>query len=272
MRKIAKIGLNTLGALLFMVGPVWATPFTSVVEGHFSSTFQNTNADFIVANLGAFSGFNTTLWEAHCVGVLESHVAEAPSGSSDGVEFVIVAGVNQSQFESGGRTDLLFYDNTEYTSCVPFACFDAGSLVVEGCSGTASGTAVVTGGTGIFEGATGSWTFTQEFTYTDVAPGGFPYAGTTSFESQFRITRDITFAGGDRAAGAVIEVPAECSNNSCIGNVSIWSCRGGDLEGEFSDVAGVINTLPIPHGAERLDVEATCGKNIPTDLRALAGL
>ena len=89
-------------------------------------------------------------------------------------------------------------------------------------------------------------------------PEGFPLrlAGTTSFE----LEGDFELADGSVAPdGAALEIPSPGTNVSGIGLISGWSCLGGELEVEFSDADGVIETMTVLQGAERLDTETECG-------------
>jgi len=71
---------------------------------------------------------------------------------------------------------------------------------------------------------------------------------------------DFELADGSVAPdGAVLGIPSPGTNVRGIGLISGWSCLGGELEVEFSDAAGVIETMTVVHGTERLDTEPRCG-------------
>lgn len=259
MRTCRSIGLHILGVLFLMGGQAGAVSFTSTATGFFSSTIFDSDGDGFTAFFLSVSGSTTAFGSFVCSAVSES-VFVAPTGACGPSEFesAILPETSRSHCQFEGTEDIVNFTSTG-TGCLPSSCLDASFIPIVGCSSTFTGTITTLGGDGVFEGATGSSTFSQTATYTqvDVLPSGFVFvAGTLSQETQ----GEATLAGGDPPTGAFIDVPAEGSNNSGIGNVSIWSCLGGNLEVEFSDAAGVINTLPIPYGSERLDVEATCGK------------
>ena len=117
-----------------------------------------------------------------------------------------------------------------------------------------------TGGSGIAEGWSGSWTSSSTGTFTQAGETGpegfFIVAGTFSVE----LEGDFELADGSVAPdGVFLENPSPGANVSGISPISGWSCLGGELEVEFSDADGVIGTVPVLHGSERGDTEPVCG-------------
>ena len=161
------------------------------------------------------------------------------------------------QFE--GAADI-FHSTSTGVGCAPPSCYDENGNLQEGCSFTFNESITAAGGTGIAEGSSGSWTSLGAALITQVGETGpegfFIVAGTTSFE----LEGDFELADGSVAPdGAFLENPSPGANVSGIGVISGWSCLGGELEVELSDADGVIETMTVLQGSERLDTEPTCG-------------
>ena len=253
-RKIVRTGIAALGGVLIAialaVSPVGATPFTSHGTGQFWSVANtDTNGDGIPHTQSLISGSSTLVGASECITAAEYQLNPTPSGNCDGVEFSTLPGGSFiCQSEDG---DGIAWGTIVATACLPLSCFDANSNVVVGCTTTGWSENQITGGTGMWEGATGTYTTTGPSTYTT------PSSGTASFDS----VGDITLVDGDPPNDLNLEDPAEGSTQSGIGLVRGWSCLGGNLEVQFSEADGtdIGGRLLLAHGTPRADTEDACG-------------
>ena len=252
-RGRVRTGTAALGAALMAIAlaasPVGATPFEGEDTGQFWSVASDSNGDGILATQLLSSGSNTLAGASQCVSLIEYQLAPAPSGTCDGVEFSLVPGGGAvCQTEDGDG--VVWMQIVDATSCLPFSCFDANNNIVIGCTATARTEFNITGGTGMYAGATGSYTTTGTNTYTTSSSGTF----------SVDTTGDITLAGGAPSDDVFLDIPVTGSTQSGIGVVTGWSCLGGHLEVEFSEADGTpILTDALPHGAYRPATEGACG-------------
>ena len=259
--KFGKILLSALGAIALTASSVWAVPFTGAAQGFWTSapvagpdgTFSHS------VTTTTLHGYTTSGGAMQCKGLETSWTfLPEPTGACRAEEIEITYTSNYScQFEG---TEDIFYSMGPGTNCLPFSCLDENRVPQVGCSPTSTGSVTATGGTGIAEGSSGSWTISGTETITQVEPtefeGVFSIAGTFSIEIQ----GDSELADGSvPPANAALGIPSPGSNVSGIGLISGWSCLGGELEVEFSDADGVIETMTVLQGAERLDTETVCG-------------
>ena len=239
----------TLLAIALAASPVGATPFEGQDTGQFYSVANSdSNGDGILGTQLLSSGYSSIVGASQCVSFIEYQVAPAPSGNCDGVEVSAVpGGWTACQTEDGDG--VVWVQVVDATSCLALSCFDANSNIVAGCTATVRTEFNILGGTGMYAGATGSYTTTGTNTYT------------TSFSGTFSVDTagDLTLAGEAPPAGVALEIPSPGTTVSGIGLVSGWSCLGGELEVEFSDAEGVILTQTVLQGTERLDTEGVCG-------------
>ena len=259
MGKFGKIGLSILGAIVFTTSHAWAAPFTGAGEGY--STFTAISGpDDVVSypSSSTLTGYTTTGGAFVCTGLSpDTSVLEEPTGacSAEELEFASVYSYS-CQYE--GTEDVLNATVMD-SACVPFSCYDENFVPQVGCSFSFMDSVTVTGGTGVFEGSSGSWTASGTGAYAQIGvteSGGLFGGSNLSFE----LVGDIEFADGSVPPDdAFLENPSPGANVSGIGVVSGWSCLGGELEVEFSDADGVIGTAPVLHGSERGDTESACG-------------
>ena len=253
-RGRGRTGTAALGAALVVIAlsasPVGAIPFEGEDTGQFWSVANSdSNGDGIPGTQLLTSGYNTLAGASQCSSYIEYQLAPAPSGNCDGVEFSSVpGGWTVCQTEDGDG--VVWAQTVDSTSCLPLSCFDANNNIVVGCTATARTESNILGGTGMYAGATGSYTTTGTSTYTTT------FSGASSWDT----TGDITLAGDAPPDDVVLEIPSPGTNVSGIGLISGWSCLGGELEVEFSDAEGsVIGTAPVLHGSERGDTDLRCG-------------
>ena len=259
--KFGKLGLSVLGAIVFTASHAWAAPFTGATSSFFTSapvagsdgTFSHFLSTFTI------HGYFTTFGALVCHGVQTSiEFVEEPTGACGAEEFEIRA-TNKYSCQYEGAEDI-FYSTGTSTGCLPLSCYDANFVLQVGCSVSYTESVTATGGSGIAEGSSGSWTASGTGTYTQVEPaeleGFYFYAGTIRAEIQ----GDFELADGSVPPdGANLGIPSSGTNVSGIGLISGWSCLGGELAVEFSDAEGVIGTVPVLQGSERLDTESVCG-------------
>ena len=252
-KRYGHTGTAALGAALMVASiaasPVGATPFTGQETGQFwSDPTSDTNGDGTPGSNLLSSGYNSLLGASWCLSFIEYELNPAPSGNCDGLEFSLVPGGGPACRTEAGD-GVMWSQVVEATSCLPHSCFDANFNTVAGCTATWEMESEVTGGTGIYAGATG----------TSTSSGTSIYATPSSGTSSADITGDLTLAGGDPPDDAFLEIPAAGSTQSGIGVVSGWSCLGGHLEVEFSEADGTpIFTDVLPHGAFRDDTQPIC--------------
>lgn len=247
--KFGKLGLFVLGTIVFTASRAWAVPFTGAGQGSFTVT--------PAAQTLTIQGYTTVGGAIICNGLQTNFEYVDPTGACGAEETEGRGTVDYScQFE--GSADL-FYSTGTYTSCAPTAsCFDANGLLLVGCPYTQTHNVTATGGTGIAEGSSGSWTYsaTGTFTQVELSEDSFLFAGVFSVALQ----GDFELAEGSVApAGATLEIPSPGTNVSGISLISGWSCLGGELQVEFSDAGGVIETMTVLQGAERPDTADVCG-------------
>ena len=262
MQGFRKIGLFVLGVIVFTASHARAVPFTGVAEGFWI-------VDFIFGPDGAFSysagtstirGYTTLGGAMVCSGTQTSfEELEEPTGACSAEEVESVSTfIYHCQFE--GVEDI-FHSTATNTGCAPSSCSDENGNYQVDCTYTFTESTTAAGGTGIAAGSSGSWTSSGFGTFTQVGaaePGGlFLLAGTYS---NVEIAGDFELADGSVAPdGATLEIPSSGTNVSGIGLISGWSCLGGELKVEFSDTDGVIETMTVLQGSERLDTESVCG-------------
>ena len=149
----------------------------------FAPAASDSNGDGIPATQILSSGYSTLAGAGQCSSFIEYQEAPAPSGNCDGVGFSAVpGGWAACQTEDGDG--VVWAQVVEATTCLPYSCFDANSAIVAGCTATARTEFNILGGTGMYAGATGSYTTTGTSTYTttfsgtsSLGHGGRPYAG-----------------------------------------------------------------------------------------------
>lgn len=252
--KFRTIGLSVLGAIVFTASSVWAAPFTGALEGVLSWTpWPGTNTSGIASSL---HGYTTIGGTVTCHGLGTSwEVVQSPTGTCGATELETQA-TNSYYCQYEGTEDILNVTGTT-TSCTPYSCYDANQALQTGCSLTLTERATVTGGTGALAGSRGSWTASGAGTVTQAevtAAGAQFFTATLSIE----LEGDAELADVP-PAGAALEIPSPGTNVSGIGLISGWSCLGGELEVAFSDAEGVIETVPVLQGTDRLDTESVCG-------------
>ena len=227
---------------------VGATSFTGQDSGQFWVVLNtDSNGDGLPGTYSLSSGYTTLAGASQCLSFIEYQLAPAPSGNCDGVEFSLVRGGSDCQSEDGNG--VIWAQIVDATSCLPFSCFDANNNIVVGCTATARTESNIFGGTGMYAAATGNYTTTGTSTYTTT------FSGTFSLDA----TGDITLAGDAPPDDVKLGIPGTGTNVSGIGLISGWSCLGGELAVEFSDADGVIETMTVLQGTERLDTESVCG-------------
>ena len=249
-RGMVHTGTAALGAALMVASiaasPVGATPFTGQETGQFwSDPTSDTNGDGIPGSNLLSSGYNSLLGASWCLSFIEYELNPAPSGNCDGLELSLVPGGGPACRTEAGD-GVMWSQVVEATSCLPHSCFDANFNTVAGCTATWEMESEVTGGTGIYAGATG----------TSTSSGTSIYATPSSGTSSADITGDLTLVGGAPPDTISLDIPVAGSTQSGVGVVSGWSCLGGHLEVEFSEADGTpILTDPLPHGAFRDDTQ-----------------
>ena len=254
--KFGKILSFILGAIVFTASLTQAAPFTGLLEVT-SSWTPEPGSD---RSLGAFTsrGFTTTGGAMVCHGVrLEIRTVQEPTGACGEAEVEGVATYRAyCQFE--GAEDILQATDTG-TSCIPFSCYDENFVPQAGCSFPVTSHTTVTGGTGALAGASGDWTNSGTGTFTQAGrseSGAIFFTATYTFE----LEGALEFADGSvPPAGAALGIPSPGATMSGISLISGWSCLGGELEVEFSDADGIIETMTVVHGTERTDTERACG-------------
>ena len=248
-------------ALVFTASHTWAAPFTGAGQGFWTvNLFYGPDGTLShTAAVSVFRGYTTTGGAMVCHGVQMSFESvQEPTGACDAEETENVT-TNHYHCQLEG-TEGIFHSTGTGSSCGSSSCFDENGAYQVGCSYTLTESVTAAGGTGIAEGSSGSWTSSTTGTFTQVgvteSEGLFVFAGTMSFETQ----GDFELADGVVVpAGATLEIPSPGTNVSGVGLISGWSCLGGELKVEFSDADGVIETMTVLQGAERLDTESVCG-------------
>ena len=262
MQGFRKIGLFVLGAIVFTASQAQAVSFTGAAEGFWTvnliygpdGTFSHT------AGTATFRGYTTLGGAMVChTTQISIEFLQEPTGACSAEETESV-GTNHYHCQFEGTEDI-FHSISMSSGCASPSCYDENGRLQVGCSYTFTESVTAAGGTGIAEGSSGSWTSSGTGLYTQVGETGGPegffiYAGTTSFE----LEGDFELADGSVAPdGAALEIPSSGTNVSGIELISGWSCLGGELEVEFSDANGVIETMTVLQGSERLDTEGVCG-------------
>ena len=247
MRKGAAALGGALIAIALAASPVGATPYTQHTIGQSWSDTYDSNGDGTTQSHSIQSGYNTLLGAVECYTVGEPVVI--PSESCDGVDFGLVPGAFFTcQSEDGDG--VVWGDFFNQTSCIPFSCFDETGYVRVGCETTYSGEIRITGGTGMYEEATGTATYSGTSTFLS--------SGITFSQD---LMGDITLVGDAPPNDFSIEDPAAGSTQSGISLVRGWSCLGGQLEVQFSETDGTAIGEPasLAHGTPRADTEDVCG-------------
>ena len=240
-------------ALVFTASHAWAAPFTGAdrLDWIFiaAPTESDPNASIFSATV---SGFTSAFGSYTCTEIVFETVVEPFIECGEDTAFDS-SGRSRGFCRFEGTEDNLNY-SAEGTSCIPTSCLDEnGLLQIDGCVYSGQTVATVEGGTGVWEGASGSWTISTTGTYAQFSPD---ITGSISRTIQ----GDIELADGVVVpAGATLEIPSPGTNVSGVGLISGWSCLGGELKVEFSDADGVIETMTVLQGAERLDTESVCG-------------
>ena len=248
-------------SLVFTASHVWAAPFTGAMEGLYTANpFPGPDGTFSrYDHTIRLQGYTTTGGARMCNGeTVSSGISEPPTGACGAEEIEAVGTIKHyCQFEG---TEGVFHSTGEATVCIPLSCLGETFLYQEGCSYTFTERVTATGGSGIAAGSSGSWTFAGTGTFTQVGPkevDGLPFLAETV---RGELQGDFELADGSVAPdGATLEIPSPGTNVSGIGLISGWSCLGGELAVEFSDADGVIETMTVLHGTERLDTEPVCG-------------
>ena len=231
-RGMVRTGTAALGAALMAIAlaasPVGAIPFAGESTGQFWAVANfDSNGDGIPGTQSLISGYSTLAGAGQCSSYAEYQLAPAPSGTCDGVEFSTVPGdwlVCQNEDGDG----VVWAQIVDATSCFPLSCFDANNNIIVGCTATTRTELNISGGTGMYANATGSYTSTGTTTYTT------PFSGTASWDT----VGDITLAGDAPPDAVFLDIPTAGSTQSGVGVVSGWSCLGGHLEVEFSEADG----------------------------------
>ena len=247
--SIAALGYALI-AIALVASPVGATPFTQHTIGQNWNDTYDSNGDGIPEVHSIFSGYNTLLGAVECSGVGEPVVI--PSESCDGIAFGLVPGTSFTcQSEDGDG--IMRGETVDQMACFPSSCLDEYGAVRLGCEISFSGENRITGGTGMYEDATGTVTYSGTSTFTSYL------LGVATFSQDW--TGDITLVGGDPPNDLYIEDPAEGSTQSGISLVRGWSCLGGHLEVQFSEADGTAigGRWPLAHGTSRGDTEDVCG-------------
>ncbi len=251
-----RVGLYSVGVFCLMAGSAWAVPFTGALEGVLSWSPLPGSGFSAIAS--ASHGYTTTGGAVMCHGAgVQWELVQSPTGACGATEGEART-TNSYYCQYEGTEDILNATGTS-TSCMPASCYDANLSLRVGCSFTFTESATVTGGTGALAGSRGSWTSSGRGTVTQAArtaAGAQFLTATLSAE----LEGDAELADGSvPPSGAVLGIPSPGTNVSGIGLISGWSCLGGELEVEFSDADGVIETMTVLQGSERLDTEPVCG-------------
>ena len=260
MRGFRRFGLYVLVAIIFTASHAWAVPFTGAMEGFWTVDFISGPDGTFSHTAGAttFRGYTTTGGAMTCHSIQVFKTVQEPTGACSANEFgSVVTNHYHCQFEG---TEDIFHSIGTSRGCFPSSCLDENRTFQVGCLFTFTESVTAVGGTGIAVGSSGSWTISGVGRYTQAGvtePDGLlVFAGTTSAE----IEGDFELADGSVALdGAVLEIPSPGAKVSGVTLISGWSCLGGELEVEFSDADGVIETMTVVHGTERLDTETVCG-------------
>lgn len=255
-QRFRRFGLYVLGALVFTASSTQAAPFTGLLEVS-SSWTPEPGSD---RSLGAFTarGFTTTGGAMVCHGArVESRPVQEPTGACGEAEVEAVMTYRiYCQFE--GAEDILQGTDTG-TSCISLSCYDENFVLQVGCPLTFTSHTTVTGGTGALAGTRGGWTNSGTGTFTQAGrseSGAIFLTATFTYE----LEGDLELADGSvPPAGAALEIPSPGATVSGISLISGWSCLGGELQVEFSDADGIIETMTVGHGTERPDTGRVCG-------------
>lgn len=248
--------LGIVAFLLLTASQVQAAPFTGALKGVLSWSPLPGSGFASIASTA--HGYTTTGGAVMCHGAgVQWEIVQSPTGACRATE-VESRTTNSYYCQYEGTEDILNATGTS-TSCTPVSCYDTNAALQVGCSFTFTESATVTGGTGALAGSSGSWTSSGTGTVTQAArtaAGAQFFTATLSTE----LDGDAELADGSvPPAGAVLEIPSPGTNVSGISLISGWSCLGGELEVEFSDADGVIETMTVLQGSDRLDTEPVCG-------------
>ena len=240
-------------ALVFTASHAQAVPFTGAAQAFWTVTQVPGPDAPLLLGIATSRGYTTTGGAIVCNGI-QTHfeIPEEPTGACrEGELESAIAWSYYCQLE--GAEDI-FHSTSTGTGCATISsCFDENFFYQVGCTYTITESVTAAGGSGIAAGSSGSWTSSSTGTFTQVEPF---IAGTASVE----LEGDFELADGSVAPdGAFLENPSPGANVSGIGVISGWSCLGGELEVELSDADGVIETMTVLQGSERLDTEPTCG-------------
>ncbi len=167
MGHMKKLVALCLGLMMVIIGSIAAaTPAesgkTKIIKSRASATFVSANFDFDNPNLkdpanyhngAGISNAGKFTFQAVAEFAPDKHTCTVPGGvAGAGTEFALVADVQVSRFTATG--DLLFTKGTSATLCEDFSTSPFPFIFTE--------TGVVTGGTGKYFGATGTFTATGD--------------------------------------------------------------------------------------------------------------
>ncbi len=281
MDRFIQFGFFLLGVLCLMSGPAWAdAPGTvSVGTGHGVYTWN----PFPDSEPGAFRGIavsaDNVLGPATCSSAYSYRfVGNAEPLATDGGGRCDPTSANvwsvsvedsdiQCRVENTGQSFSVTFD--DFVLCVPLSCYGEPHPAVglplpqAGCIGALISTLKATESDGAFETTTQT---VEHLLYEKVewnADRGLVVAHVSSTTAGTITAATFAAPEEDRPArDVVLEVPAKGSTVSGIGLISGWSCLGGKLEAEISDVNGVIASVPLPHGNSRADTGPSCGDTL----------
>ena len=245
--KSSSVGIAaTVVCCVLLSGSASATSFTEYGTSQHWYGATDSNGDGIPWAYSLSSNFHSLLGETVCNSGLEWELD--PDTECDGVPFRL-ASDGYFVCESKEFDGIFWGAIVQASNCTPLSCLDADGNLIVGCSTTATYELRLDGGTGIYEGATGTGTAIS------TAVWAFDGSGTGSHH----VDGDMTLVGGDPPNDIVLEVPAEGSTMNGIGLISGWSCLGSDLRAEFRDAAGeVVGVVPLAHGTPRDDTAIIC--------------
>ncbi len=190
------------GTVIFTTSPAWAIPIEAATSGFFYSTDPDPNG--LTTTWYIHSGFDSLGNNLVCSTVAESVLLAEPTGACDPeeLELAFIPDTLRSHCRVEGTPSIFNYTVTAGTGCLPFSCLEEAAKT---CSVQTRGTAKLEGGSGLAKGSSGSLTYTQTFTYTDLN------GGTINQKTQ----GDFEFA----------VLPSTQANNDLMAAV-----RGGDQE------------------------------------------
>lgn len=189
-------------ALIFGASQAQALPIETATSGFFYSTDPDPNG--LTTAWYIHSGFDSLGSNLVCSTVAESAIVE-PTGACDPGEreLALIPDTLRSHCRVEGTPSIFNYTATG-TGCLPPSCLDNDAATT--CSVQYRGTAKLEGGSGLAKGSSGSFTYTQTYTYTDFNGGTINQKTKGDFE--FTV------------------LPSTKANNDLIAAV-----RGGDREG-----------------------------------------